>query len=58
LDKQNLKVGKWNKISAVYLTPEVRNPSDKLSVYFWLLGNKPFYVDDLSIDLFEPKESN
>jgi len=56
LEKQNLKVGKWNKISAVYMTPEVRNINDKLAVYFWLRGSKPFYIDDLSIDLYEPKD--
>jgi hypothetical protein len=57
LEKQNLKVNEWNKVSGVYLTPEVRNPNDKLSVYFWLRGSKVFYMDDLSIDLYEPKES-
>jgi hypothetical protein len=56
LEKQNLKVNEWNKISGVYLTPEIRNPNDKLSIYFWLRGTKTFYMDDLSIDLYEPKE--
>jgi len=55
-EKQNLKIKEWNKITAVYMTPEVRNPNDELSVYFWLRGSKTFYVDDLSIDLYEPKE--
>ncbi len=57
LEKQNFKVGEWNKITIEYLTPEVRNLSDRLSIYFCLHGNKTFYIDDLSIDLFEPKET-
>ena len=56
-EKQNLKVKEWNKITAYYMTPEVRNLNDELSVYFWLRGNKTFYVDDLAIDLYEPKEN-
>ena len=56
LEKQNLKTCEWNKITAVYMTPEVRNPNDELNVYFWLRGNKTFFVDDLSIDIYEPKE--
>ena len=55
LEKQNLNVGEWNRISAVYMTPEVRNQKDEINIYFWLRENKPFYVDDLSIDLYEPK---
>lgn len=58
LEKQDLKTGEWNKISATYMTPEVRNPGDKLTVYFWHRGKKPFYIDDLTVDLYEPKESN
>lgn len=58
LEKQELKAGEWNKITANYMTPEVRNLNDKLTVYFWHRGKKPFYIDDLSIDLYEPKENN
>ena len=38
------------------MTPEVRNQEDEINIYFWLRENKTFYIDDLSIDLYEPKE--
>jgi hypothetical protein len=56
LEKSNLKVNEWNKVSIDYLTPEVRSQSDKLSIYFWLRGKQAFYVDDLCIDIYEPRE--
>lgn len=51
-----LKAAQWNYISMDYLTPEVRSVSDKVKVYFWLQDNKPLLIDDLKIEVFEPKE--
>lgn len=45
----------WNYISLDYLTPEVRSGDDKIKVYFWLQGDKPVFIDDLVIEVFEPK---
>ena len=56
LGKQNFKYGKWNDFTTVYMTPEVRSINDKLAIYLMLCDNKTFYVDNLSIDLYEPKE--
>ncbi|HET6245536.1 MAG: hypothetical protein H0V01_03555 [Bacteroidetes bacterium] len=51
----HLELNKWNKVSFDYLTPEVRKKSDNLSVYAWNRGKKNIYIDDLKIDVFEPK---
>jgi hypothetical protein len=55
LEKYSIKAGQWNEIRFDYLTPEVRSKDDKLKVYFWLRGNKPILVDDLKVEVFEPK---
>jgi hypothetical protein len=39
-----------------YLTPESPDPEDIIQVYVWYRGKKELYLDDLKIDLFEPKE--
>jgi len=36
----------------------LRSLNKHLTVYFWHRGKKPFYIDDLSIDLYEPKEKS
>ncbi len=55
LAKYPVKAGKWNRIEFDYLTPEVRSKDDKLKVYFWLRGNQPVKVDDLKVEVWEPK---
>jgi len=55
-EKENLKPGQWNKIVMYYLTPESPDPDDMIQVYIWYRGNKELYVDDLKIELSEPKE--
>jgi len=55
LEKYSVKTGVWNKVQFDYLTPEVRSKSDKLKVYFWLRGNQPVLVDDLKVEVFEPR---
>jgi hypothetical protein len=55
-DKLNLEVSKWSKITFDYLTPEViRNEKDYLSIYIWNNGKGKIYVDDLQVDILEPK---
>jgi hypothetical protein len=56
LEKINLELNKWNKVSMEYLTPEVRSKRDKLKVYLWLRGKKQIYMDDLKVEVFEKKE--
>lgn len=51
-----LLLGDWNYITADYLTPEVRWVEDNLKVYIWHRGKNTIYIDDLVIDVYEPKE--
>jgi hypothetical protein len=53
----DVKPGQWNRVTMDYITPEVRSKRDKLSIYVWYQGNKPFYVDDLKVEVFERKPS-
>ncbi len=57
IDKKefDIKPFQWNYISADYLTPEVRSNSDKVKIYFWLQGNQEVLIDNLKIDVYEPK---
>ncbi len=50
-----VNIGKWNRISFVYLTPVIRMPNDHFKVYFTNKGKDPVYVDDLKIVFWEPK---
>ena len=52
----NLKPGQWNKVVMYYLTPESPDPVDIIQVYVWFRGKRELYIDDLKIELFEPKE--
>ncbi len=50
-----VKPFQWNYIQVDYLTPEVRSINDKVKIYFWLQGNKPVIIDNMKIEVFEPK---
>ncbi len=54
-EKMNLKLNEWNRICFDYLTPEVRRKTDNLKVYIWHRGKGELFVDDLQVDIFEPK---
>ncbi len=53
--KHNIKLNQWNKVTMYYLSPEVRQKSDNLLVYVWLRGQQKVFVDDLLIEVFEPR---
>ena len=55
-ERENLKPGEWNRVTLSYLAPESPDPKDIIQVYVWFRGTKELYVDDLKIELFEPKE--
>jgi hypothetical protein len=57
INTENIKPGCWQTHTAYYLTPEVRNINDSLSVYIWHRGTKPFYVKNFLIQALEPKEN-
>ncbi|MBI4944829.1 MAG: hypothetical protein HY840_00350 [Bacteroidetes bacterium] len=55
-DQLNLEINKWNRITFDYLTPmAVRSKNDPLSVYIWNNGKGKIFVDDLQVEVFEPK---
>jgi hypothetical protein len=56
LETENLTPCKWSKIIFNYITPEYPDPKDLLQAYIWYRGNKELYIDDLKIELLEPKE--
>lgn len=58
LDKKEYDVrpNQWNLVSFDYLTPDIRSGKDKLKVYFWLQGNSPIIIDDLTVEMWEPGE--
>jgi hypothetical protein len=49
-----MEINKWNKVSFTATFPNFTN-SKKLNVYFWHLGKKEFYVDDLYIEQVAPR---
>jgi hypothetical protein len=50
-----LKINQWNELELLYLTPEVRRPDDIFRVTIWHRGEKPIYVDEVTIDLMQPE---
>lgn len=55
IPKDSLIKGQWKYLTADYLTPEVRSPEDNLKVYIWHRGQQDIWIDDLVVDIFEPK---
>lgn len=54
-EKLSLKLKEWNLITMYYMTPEVRKKTDKLGIYFWNAGKEKLFVDDITVEIFEPK---
>lgn len=48
-----MKPGVWNTMSVDYLTPEIRSKTDSIKIYFWLQGQKPIFIDNLTITIFD-----
>jgi len=51
----NLKLNEWNRVCFDYLTPEVHRKTNNLKVYIWYRGKEELFVDDLQVEIFEPK---
>lgn len=45
----------WIPLTMDYLTPEVRSPQDNLKVYVWNEQGGAWRVDDLRVEVWEPK---
>ncbi len=51
-----LKARTWNYISFDYQVPEYYpDRDDELTVYFWNSGERDCFLDDITIELFEPQ---
>jgi len=48
--------GKWNYVSLEYVIPRQPDPAEELSLYVWYTGKTAMYVDDVKVELFEPKK--
>jgi ABC-type cobalt transport system substrate-binding protein len=49
LDSVARQQNAWNKVTFLATFPSM-NPSDSLIVFFWHIGKKEFYVDDIKIE--------
>ena len=55
VEKQDVKPGRWNRISIDYRIPPAPDHDDVLQVYFWYRGSGEMLVDDIEVDFFEPE---
>jgi hypothetical protein len=53
--QDKLITGQWNKLEFDYISPEMRSNNEVLKVYVWHPGKTPILVDDLKVEVFEPK---
>ena len=53
IEKQNITLNSWSKISFNYVTPTIRSEKDKLKVYYWHRGKKSVFIDDLKVEVWE-----
>ncbi len=50
LNEQNLRLGRWNRVSLAAPLPLFKSPDDLLKVYVWNPGKQLFYMDDLRVE--------
>jgi hypothetical protein len=50
-----LVAGKWNKVTLDYLTPYIIRKGDKLMIQVWHRGKHPVWIDDMTVEMYEPK---
>jgi hypothetical protein len=51
----HIQANTWTPIQLDFLTPEIRHRDDKIIVYYWNMENKPVLIDDLQVEVYEPK---
>lgn len=54
-DTSTVRSGGWATLSFDYITPEVRSSADNLKVYIWNQHGGRHRVDDLQVEVFEPR---
>jgi len=55
LEKEDFVPRKWNKVTMDWQTPYLIDKDDLLQSYFWYTGKDSIYVDDIQIEIFEPR---
>jgi hypothetical protein len=55
LENDDLKIRTWNKVSTEWQTPYLKGKDDLLQSYIWYTGKDSIYVDDIQIEIFEPR---
>jgi hypothetical protein len=55
IDTSSFAANKWNKIVVYYMTPIMKSTTDTLQVYAWYNGTNHVLLDDILIEVFEPK---
>jgi len=56
LEEESLQLGEWNEVVMDYEIPYVPDKDDMIAAYIWNRGRGVFYVDDIHIELLEPRE--
>ena len=54
IEHMGLRPGTWNEVRTQYLTPEIRDPEDPLTTYFWLRDTVPVLIVGPRIIVHEP----
>lgn len=55
LEGESLVPGKWTEVTMDYEIPYVRDINDVILVYIWNNGKGTFYLDDIMVELLEPR---
>lgn len=56
LEKYDYQVAEWNDFEVDYLTPYPLSVNkDKIKIYVYIRGQKPIWIDDMRIEVFERK---
>jgi hypothetical protein len=55
LEKEDLKPGHWNKVELDWQVPYLMDKNDLLQSYIWYTGNQSVFVDDILIEIIEPR---
>jgi len=54
-DTNIYKPGTWGKIKVDLMTPNIRSRNDAFKTYVWNRGKTPILIDNLKVDVYEPK---
>ncbi|MBC8179717.1 glycosyltransferase family 39 protein [candidate division KSB1 bacterium] len=56
LEDESFQLSEWNEIVMDYEIPYVSDKDDMIAAYIWNRGKVSFFVDDIHIELLEPRE--